>query len=38
MPDGRLENVVFFNPYDGEKVWGATARITLHFLQSIGLA
>ena len=38
MPDGRNENVVFFNQYDGEKVWGATARITLHFLKSVGLA
>ena len=35
--DGRIENVVYFNPYDGEKVWGATARITLHFLKSIGI-
>lgn len=38
LPDGRLENVVFFHSFDGEKVWGATARITLHFLQSVGLA
>ena len=38
MPDGRFENVVFFDTYDGEKVWGATARITLHFLKSVGLA
>lgn len=38
LPDGRFENVVFFRPYDGEKVWGATARITLHFLKSVGLA
>jgi 8-oxo-dGTP pyrophosphatase MutT (NUDIX family) len=38
LPGGRFENVVFFRPYDGENVWGATARITLHFLKSIGLA
>lgn len=38
LPDGRYENVVYFNSYDGEEVWGATARITLHFLKSIDLA
>ncbi len=36
MPDGRVEKVVFFNDYEGEKVWGATARIALYFLRSIG--
>ncbi len=36
MPDGRVEKVVFFNNYEGEKVWGATARIALYFLRSIG--
>jgi 8-oxo-dGTP pyrophosphatase MutT (NUDIX family) len=36
MPDGRVEKVIFFNNYDGEKVWGATARIALFFLRSIG--
>lgn len=25
-------NVVYFNPYDGETLWGLTARITLDFL------
>lgn len=38
LPDGRYENVVFFNSYEGENVWGATARITLQFLKSIDLA
>jgi hypothetical protein len=38
LPDGRLEKVVFFNPYDGEKVWGVTARITLTFLKVINRA
>jgi 8-oxo-dGTP pyrophosphatase MutT (NUDIX family) len=33
LPDGRNERVVFFNTYDGEKLWGATARITLNFLK-----
>ncbi len=36
MPDGRVEKVIFFNDYEGEKVWGATARIALYFLRSIG--
>ncbi len=36
MPDGRMEKVIFFNNYEGEKVWGATARIALYFLRSIG--
>ncbi len=36
LPDGRVERVIFFHEYDGEKVWGATARITLWFLNSIG--
>ena len=37
LPDGRREKVVYFQPYDGEKVWGATGRITLNFLKTIGL-
>ena len=36
LPDGRSEKVTFFNAYDGEKVWGATARIAMYFLRSIG--
>jgi 8-oxo-dGTP pyrophosphatase MutT (NUDIX family) len=36
LPDGRNEKVVYFNPYQGEKIWGATARITLNFLRAIG--
>lgn len=32
LSDGRNEKVVFFNTYDGETLWGATARITLNFL------
>lgn len=35
VPEGRRENVVFFNPYDGEKIWGATARLTLNLLHTI---
>ena len=38
---GRLEAperrhpVVYFNEYDGEILWGATARMTLNFLRSV---
>ena len=35
LSDGRRENVVQFNLFDGEKIWGATARLTLNFLQTI---
>jgi 8-oxo-dGTP pyrophosphatase MutT (NUDIX family) len=29
--------VHFYTPYDGEIIWGATARITLNFLEIIGM-
>lgn len=32
-PNGRIARVIFFAPYDGEILWGATARITLNFLR-----
>ena len=35
LPEGRRENVVYFDQFDGEKIWGATARLTLNFLQTI---
>jgi 8-oxo-dGTP pyrophosphatase MutT (NUDIX family) len=35
MPDGRHQTVIHFNPYDGEKIWGATARLTLNLLHTI---
>ena len=36
LPDGRRrENIIHFDPFDGEKIWGATARLTLNFLQTI---
>lgn len=35
-PDGRIEKVIYFSPYQGEQIWGATARITLNFLRAIG--
>ncbi len=36
LADGRVEKVTFFDNYEGEKVWGATARIALYFLRTIG--
>lgn len=35
--NGSLD-VVFFSEYDGELLWGVSARITLHFLEALGLA
>lgn len=29
---GRNHSVIFFHPYDGELLWGATARMTVEFL------
>jgi 8-oxo-dGTP pyrophosphatase MutT (NUDIX family) len=34
---GYYQNVVYYQPYDGEIVWGLTARITLDLLQVLGL-
>ena len=36
FPDGRQDKVIYYYPFDGEKIWGATARITLNFLKVIG--
>ena len=39
MPgQNRSVDVVYFSEYDGELLWGVSARITLHFLQALGLA
>ncbi len=35
--NGRQDKVIFFNPYDGELLWGITARITLDFLRLLPL-
>ncbi len=35
--NGRQEKVIFFNHYDGELLWGITARITLDFLELLHL-
>jgi 8-oxo-dGTP pyrophosphatase MutT (NUDIX family) len=36
LPDsGR--SVIAYHPYDGELLWGATARMTVNFLETIGV-
>ncbi len=37
-PNGAAVRVVYFTQYDRELLWGVTARITLIFLQALGLA
>lgn len=32
-PNGDMIPVIFYHPYDGEVLWGATARMTLDFVQ-----
>ena len=34
---GRSRSVIAYHPYDGELLWGATARMTLDFLKVLGL-
>ena len=34
---GTARSVVFYHPYDGELVWGATARMTVDFLKALDL-
>lgn len=34
---GRGRGVIVFHPYEGELVWGATARMTLKFLETLAL-
>ncbi|NIM96081.1 MAG: NUDIX domain-containing protein, partial [Anaerolineales bacterium] len=34
---GQKVPVYFYHPYQGEVIWGATARITLNFLQILGM-
>ena len=33
---GRNRNVIAYHPYDGELLWGATARMTVDFLKVLG--
>ena len=34
-PDAKRPTVVYFDEYDGEILWGASARITLNFLHAL---
>jgi len=34
---GSQRGVVVYHPYDGELVWGATARMTVDFVDTIGI-
>ena len=36
MP-GRVRSLIAYHPYDGELLWGATARLTVDFLNVLGL-
>jgi 8-oxo-dGTP pyrophosphatase MutT (NUDIX family) len=36
MP-GRSRSLIAYHPYDGELLWGATARMTVDFLNVLGL-
>jgi 8-oxo-dGTP pyrophosphatase MutT (NUDIX family) len=35
---GREFSVIFFEPYDGYQLWGASAEMTLALLSALGLA
>jgi 8-oxo-dGTP pyrophosphatase MutT (NUDIX family) len=35
--NGRKENIIYYQAYDGEILWGATARITVDLLRALGL-
>jgi 8-oxo-dGTP pyrophosphatase MutT (NUDIX family) len=37
LPGGLTESVIYFREYDGEKLWGATARIVVELLQTLAL-
>jgi 8-oxo-dGTP pyrophosphatase MutT (NUDIX family) len=35
LPNGKSTEVIYFNEYDGEILWGASARFTLAFLKTL---
>jgi 8-oxo-dGTP pyrophosphatase MutT (NUDIX family) len=35
---GKLIPVIYFKPYDGETLWGASARMTMLLLEALGLS
>lgn len=37
LQDGTEHPVIYFDEYNGELLWGVTARIVLNFLEKIGL-
>ena len=37
LPDGRELDVIYYKPFDGEILWGATAYMTVEFLKRLGL-
>jgi 8-oxo-dGTP pyrophosphatase MutT (NUDIX family) len=37
LSDGSEHPVIFFEEFDGELLWGVTARIVLNFLDKVGL-
>jgi 8-oxo-dGTP pyrophosphatase MutT (NUDIX family) len=37
LPGGALEKVVYFQTYDGENLWGATARMVVELMQVLQL-
>jgi 8-oxo-dGTP pyrophosphatase MutT (NUDIX family) len=34
---GRRQGLIAYHPFDGELLWGASARITVEFLKTLGL-
>lgn len=38
FPDGHAENIIYFKQYDGEILWGASARITVELLRILRIA
>jgi hypothetical protein len=34
---GRNPTLIAYHPFDGELMWGATARMTVDFLKVLGL-
>ncbi|MBN2046297.1 MAG: CoA pyrophosphatase [Anaerolineaceae bacterium] len=37
LSGGREDGIIVYDPYDGETVWGFTGRLTVDFLDTIGL-
>lgn len=35
--NGHVDKIYFFEPYDGEQLWGISAHITLQLLEALGL-